>query len=453
MGWLTGSIEAKRAGFEVAELGSGDPLYPDQNFNSYADHAFGRNELVYACIMEKATSLPEAPLRVYAADGMGEPKEQHPLRTLIASPNPLMTEFELMEMLAIHLDLAGNGFWEIVLDRAGRPLELWPLRPDRVRIWPSKDGHTTYGFDIGNGRVVPLGENVVHFKLPNPKDAYVGQAPLRPALRAVALDNEATDFVKVLLQNKAVPGTVIETEHAIDDEVTKRLTAKWLEKFGGKNRGMPAFMQKGMKVHPLGLDLQKLEFPDLRTISESRICMSFGVPPILVGAKVGLDRSTFANYAEARRSFWEETLMPLQTRIAQTIIKKLLPMVNAGKVGAARVQVRFDNSEVLALRESEGARWEQATQALRAGAITVNDFRRRVGLPTAEGGDVYLRPAGVSPTDAQGNPAIDQPKPPAEDPAPDPEADNADEELAKSDAQIAKTIAYLAEYRRRNEGT
>lgn len=404
MGWLTGSPEAKLAGFEVSELGSGDPLYPEPSFANFSDHAFGRNELVYACIMEKATSLPEAPLRVYAADGMGEPKEQHPLRTLIASPNPHMTEFELMEMLVLHLDLAGNAFWEIVVDRAGRPVELWPLRPDRVRIWPQKDGRTLYGVEIGNGRVMPLGENVVHFKLPNPKDSYVGQAPLRPALRAVALDNEATDFVKVLLQNKAVPGTVIETEHAINEKVVKRLTAKWMERFGGKNRGMPAFLQKGMKVHALGLDLQKLEFPDLRTISESRICMVFGVPPILVGAKVGLDRSTFANYAEARRSFWEETLMPLQSRIAQTIIKKLLPMVNAGKVGAARVVVRFDNSNVLALRESEGDRWEQAIQALRAGGITVNEFCRRVGLPPKDGADIYLRPAGVTPTDASGKP-------------------------------------------------
>ncbi|WP_206341757.1 phage portal protein [Streptomyces ureilyticus] len=82
-----------------------------------------------------------------------------------------------------------------------------------------------------------------------------------------------------------------------------------------------------MDVKVLGLNLDQLRFPDLRTISETRICAGFGVPPVLVGAKAGLDRSTFANYAEARRSFWEETIMPDQRLIGDVIVR-LLPEVN-----------------------------------------------------------------------------------------------------------------------------
>lgn len=375
-------------------IGQPDALYPEPDFVNNAINGFDKNELVYACIMEKATSLPEAPFRVFGPDGMGEPR-RHPLSDLIAKPNPACTEFELMELTSIFLDLAGIAFWEIVKDRAGRPVEIWPLRPDLVRIFPKQNGHHEYGYAIGDGKIWPLGTDVIAFKYPNPMDPNLGQAPMRPANRAVALDNEATDFVKSLLQNKAVPGTVIETEHAIDEAVTERLTAKWIARFGGANRGQPAFLQKGMKVQTLGLDLTKLEFPDLRTISESRICMAFGVPPILVGAKVGLDRSTFANYGEARRSFWEETLIPLQTRMQQVIVAKLLPMFEGPR--PRRVTCRFDTSGVLALKESEANRWEKGTNALRAGGLLVNDFRRYVGLPTVPGGDVFLLPAGVIP--------------------------------------------------------
>lgn len=409
MGFLTGPPSAKDVGADAFSqqpfgLTGNDPSYPEPSFSSFASNGFTKNELVYACIMEKATSLPEAPLRVFPGDGSGAPRENHPLRLLLSNPNPLMSEFELFEMTVIHLDLAGTAFWEVVLDRAGRPVELWPLRPDRVRIYPQRNGRIRYGYEIGSGRVVDLGQNVVPFRLPNPLDPYVGQAPMRPAIRAVALDNEATDFVKALLENRAVPGTLIETEHAVDEEVTKRLELKWFQKFGGNNRGKPAFLQKGMKPHALGLSLTDLEFPDLRTISESRICMAFQVPPILVGAKVGLDRSTFANYAEARRSFWEETLMPLQKRIAQTVVRTLLPMVERGQQRPRRIVVRFDNSEVLALRESEGKRWELATQALRAGAITRRRFALQVGLPDpGEDADVYLQPAGVAQVDAGGH--------------------------------------------------
>ena len=426
---VDGSVQGRA--FLDRLLGPNDPLYPDPTFASNADKGFDKNELVYACIMEKATSLPEAPFRVYGADGMGLPRESHPLRELIANPNPSCTEFELMELTSIYMDLAGIAFWEVVTDRIGRPVELWPLRPDMVRIFPRQDGRHEYGYYLGNGRIINLGTNVLAFKYPNPTDPLLGQAPMRAANRAVALDNEATDFVKALLQNRAVPGTVITTEQRIDEATTDRLTERWIERFGKANRGAPAFLQKGMEVHTLGLDLGELEFPDLRTISESRICMSFGVPPILVGAKVGLDRSTFANYAEARKSLWEETLMPLQKRLAGVIVQKLLPMVEQGQgPRPRRVSCRFDNSEVLALKESEANRWEKGTQALRAGGLLVNDFRRYVGLPPVPGGDVFLIPAGVVPVEdpskvpaqAPALPAAEPPaaedEPPADEQAP-----------------------------------
>lgn len=379
-------------------LGPNDPLYPDPSFASNVAKGFDANELVYACVMEKATSLSEAKFRVFGPDGKGEPRENHPLRELISNPNPSLTEVELIEFTSIYMDLAGIAFWEVVTDRAGKPVQLWPLRPDMVRIFPRQDGNHEYGYYLGNGRIVPLGTNVLAFRYPSPSDPLLGQAPMRSANRAVALDNEATDFVKALLQNRAVPGTVIETEQKLDEALTDRLTEKWMERFSRNSRGKPAFLQKGMKVHTLGLNLGELEFPDLRTISESRICMSFGVPPILVGAKVGLDRSTFANYGEARRSFWEETLMPLQKRLESVIVQRLLPMVEQSQgPRPRRVVCRFDNSEVVALKESEANRWEKGTQALRAGGLLINDFRRYVGLPTVEGGDVFLIPAGVTP--------------------------------------------------------
>jgi len=438
MAWLSGKAQSMPAFPGGTRTGDGrgtvrgeaflqlagvdEPLYPEPSFISHADAGFAKNELVYACIMEKATSIPDAPLRVYSGDGLGASREEHPLRRLIANPNPVMTEFELMEMTVIHMDLAGTAFWEKVRDRAGRVVEVWPLRPDLVRILPQKNGRPRYAYVIGGGRVVDLGTDVIAFRYPNPVDPYLGQPPMRAALRAVALDNEATDFVKALLQNRAIPGTIIETEQKIDEALTERLTTKWIERFGGNRRGKPAFLQKGMKVQSLGLTLQQLEFPDLRTIAESRICMSFGVPPILIGAKVGLDRSTFANYREARVSLWEETLMPLQKRMQQVIVKELLPDVQPER--ARRSVVQFDNSEVLALRESEGKRWELATQALRAGGITVNQFCRYVGLPTNPDGDVYLRPAGVIPTDASGRPLIEVQTPA---PTPDPADDQSDE--------------------------
>jgi phage portal protein BeeE len=149
-----------------------------------------------------------------------------------------------------------------------------------------------------------------------------------------------------------------------------------------------------MDVQALGMNLRDLEFPDLRAYSESRICAALGVPPVLVGAKVGLDRSTFTNYAEARRQLWEDAIFSLQRRFRDPVTTQLLPEFTGP--GRPRVHVRWDNSEVLALQEAESAKWDRATNALARGGITVNDFRRTVGLDPVQGGDVFMIPAGVT---------------------------------------------------------
>lgn len=421
MGWLTGPpIERKQIGLQVPTGdqnviqippfgGGGQPnldgaIYPDAAYESYARNGYGRNELVYACITEKAQSLPQSSLRVYPAGAGGEPLDDHPLRRLLAQPNPVCTEFEFFELSVTYLDLAGGVPWLIERGRNGLPAELWPVRPDLLRVFPTADPRVyDYGYVLDPNaqprgqaeKIIPIPRgDLIHIRYPNPLDPFFGQAPLRPAARATSLDNAATEFVDTLLRNYAVPGVVITTAQAIDEEVASRLKQRWKHAFGGSRRGEPAFLQAGMDAKPMGLNLRDLEFPDLRTISESRICMALGVPPILVGAKVGLDRSTFTNYAEARVSFWEETIMPLQRRFGDPVRTRLLPEFTG--VGRRAVQARWDNSEVLALRESEQARWDRATQALRAGGTSVNDFRRTVGLPPVDGGDVFLVPAGVT---------------------------------------------------------
>lgn len=420
MGWLhpTGakdlpniiSVDPFGTGFNGRPNGDG-MLFPDSSYESYARNGFGRNELVYACIMEKARCFPQGVLRVYP-DGPGdrraEPLNDHRLRRLIAQPNPVTNEVEFEQLSIVYLDLSGNCYWLIIRGRDGLPSELWPIRPDLIRIIPSaRDPRVwAYGYvvDPTSGRfsgadVIPVSRrDMVHLKYPNPLDMYFGQAPLRPATRAVTVDNARTDFVDTLLRNDAVPRVVVKTTQEIDEKVTERLEERWMRKFGGANRGRPAFLQVGMDVEVLGLNLDELQFGDMSGITEARICSAMGVQPILVGAKVGLDRSTFANFKEAKAAFWETTLMDLQRLWFGGITTQILPEFLG--VGRQRVALRWDNSEVLALQEAETDKWERATNALARGGITQNDFRRVVGLDPVPGGDVFLIGAGVTQTPA-----------------------------------------------------
>jgi HK97 family phage portal protein len=433
MGWLDGSAERKAAQLllpvndgtqnviTLPAFSGGKPnldgvLYPDATYQSSASAGFGRNELVYACIRERAENLPQSVLRVYPGDQPGphgESLENHRLRRLIAQPNPVTGEFAFFELSVTYLDLAGNCYWLIQRGRDGLPAELWPVRPDLIRIFPTLDPRVwSYGYILDpttsarnvTSAIIPIAaRDMIHVKYANPLNAYFGQAPLRPAARAVSLDNAATDFVDTILRNYAVPGVVIKTASETSQAVADLLKRKWKAAFSGARRGEPAVLQAGMDVQPLGMSLHDLEFPDLRAQSESRICAALQVPPILVGAKVGLDRSTFTNYQEARKQLWEEGIFSLQRRFRDPVETQLLAEFTG--TGRARVTTRWDNSQVLALQEAESAKWERAVNALSHGGITVNDFRRVVGLDTDPAGDVFLLPRGAVPLPAGALPA------------------------------------------------
>jgi len=412
LGWLTETkADERKATIQIAPFGDTKSnlegtLYPDSSYGTYASLAFGRNELAYSCIMFKARTLPQGVLRVYTPNQV-EPLDDHRLRRLIEQPNPTTDETAFLMLSIVYLDLSGNSFWLIVRDKENRPTELWPLRPDLVRIVPNprnaRQWH--YGYVPNPGGVpqaidaIPVAFNdIIHIKYPNPLDQYFGQAPMRPATRAVSVDNARTDFVDTLLRNDAVPRTIITTQSEIDEQVVDRLERRWFRRFSGANRGKPAFLQQGMDVKVLGLNLDELQFGDMSGVTEARICMTFGVHPILIGAKVGLDRSTFSNYREAKAAFWEDEGMNLQAMFAGGVRSQLVPEFTG--VGRQPIGVRHDNSAVLALQEAESSKWERATNALARGGITINDFRATVGLDPVRGGDVFLIGAGVTVTPA-----------------------------------------------------
>jgi hypothetical protein len=135
----------------------------------------------------------------------------------------------------------------------------------------------------------------------------------------------------------------------------------------------------------MGMTFEEMGFEFLDARNEARICAVLDVPPILVGAKMGLDRATYANYREARLAWWQDVLLPLYADFEDALINQL-----ARRFGDPYIS--WDFSRVPAFREERNVLWTRATAALQAGAITVNEFCAEVGL-TDKGpaGNVFIR--------------------------------------------------------------
>lgn len=370
--------------------------WPNDNYTGYVNFGFNRNELVFACINKIMDSFSEAPLRIYDADDKEKPNSK--FRVLIKRPNPFMTEVGLWNMTQVYYRIAGNAYLEKIRNRAGQVVELWPLRPDHVKIVPSNETFIShYIYDIMGVKYPIPREDIIHFKNPNPLNQYFGMPFLKAGLRATAVDNESTDFIKVMLQNNAIPGVVIKIptkageKDPLNEALRNRLVNQFKQKFGGEKRGEPAIITNEMDIKPIGMNITDMAFPDLRGTSESRICMIYRVPPILIGAKVGLDRSTFANYFEARKSFYLDTISPEWRKFEDKLDMELVPEFEDESYNC-----KFDKSDIPAFQEMRNEKMETVNSAIVAGYILVNEARAEIDLDPTPNGNVFLRGLAIS---------------------------------------------------------
>ena len=118
----------------------------------------------------------------------------------------------LLETLAAQLLLHGNGYVQIMKDAAGRPVELFALRPERMTILVGSDGWPTgFTYKVGDQSLtIPLldddaSPNLIHIKDFHPADDHYGAGCLAAADQAIATHNAASAWNRTLLENAARP--------------------------------------------------------------------------------------------------------------------------------------------------------------------------------------------------------------------------------------------------------
>ena len=145
--------------------------------------------------------------------------------------------------------------------------------------------------------------------------------------------------------------------------------------------------RRSVKVTPLGFDPQQMDVKALRRIPEERVSAVLGVPAIVAGLGAGLDRSTFANMAEAREMAYESNIIPNQRLFAADLTSQLLPEWDA----TGKQRVAWDYKAVRVLQEDQNKLWVRVDTAVRGGWLTVARAQEMVGEQAEEADAVYLR--------------------------------------------------------------
>lgn len=374
---------------------AGRPLPTPDDYAKLAEDGYRKNIVVAACIWEIATSAsePVAIVERTLPDGTRQlVKSTHPLLRLLAQPNPTMSWYELMEILHVHQQISGNWYVHKVraLTSVGTPggavVQLWPLRPDRVRIVPNASGGIEkYTYSMSGAQPQDLRpEDVMHCPLhPDPLEDFYGLSPIAAVARAVDMDNQGMDYLRAFFLNAGAPAGLLKFKKKIVDPAERsRVKLQWQSEHSGE-RGWHtvSVLDADAEYQEIGSRPEKLRMNTIFDETEARICAAFGVPPILIGMVIGLNRSTYSNYREARVSLWDETLSPLYVRTAAKLTTGL-----AVEFGDDLV-IGFDLSRVHALQEQTDGRRKWAAEGWRSGLLTFNEARGIAGMPPVDGAE------------------------------------------------------------------
>lgn len=391
----------------------------------YSSRVDGRtNAAAVACVRWLQRTFPEAPTQVMVRKSGGlEPDDTHPLAMLLSHPNGAYSGLHLWSATVADLTYTGNAYWLKLRNSAGGVVELWWVPSTMLEPkWPESGSvfidHYDYTIDGKVTAVAPA--DVVHFRDGfDPNNIRKGLSPFAALAREIATDDEAANWTAGLLRNSATPGVLIapDGDAAPDDAELLEVKNRFIQQFSGDHRGAPLVMRSATKITPLSWSPDNMNLKDIRRIPEERISAVIGVPAMVAGLGAGLDRSTFANFAEAREAAYESCLIPLQRLLAAEINNQLTPDFG----DPARLYVHFDLSHVRVLQQDENDLHNRVREDVRAGVLTINEGRQMLGIEPLENSDRLLIPNVVTamlPTDMGATPEPVAPPQPLALPAP-----------------------------------
>lgn len=431
----------------------GKPVYTPANYTGFAHNGYAKNTVVYSAISKITIACSGINWVLYQKRSRSRKKwkelEEHPLLTLWDKPNPLQATASFIESLIGFYKITGNMYIEANTTSTAMkkpPMELWPVRPDKMTVIPNNMGYVgKYKFSsAGISRTwqvdaVTLRSAIMHLKTFNPVNDWYGLSPLEAALLSVDQNNAGQRWNLGLLQNSATPSGVLQMKVTdanprgeLTDEQYGRLRKEFEDSYvGARNAGRPLIIEGGLNWQAISMSPKDMDFLNNKKTTAEDIALAYGVPPELLG----LGTKTFANYKEARQAFYEETVLPTMDAFRDHLNMWLVPAYGDG------LYFDYDKDDIEALVEKREAKY---TSLQAVNFLSINEKREAAGYDTKEGLDLYnlngvlytedeLANIGLTPDDLNTDQESDNPEPPPSKPPQDEDENEDDDEVDSGD--------------------
>lgn len=269
---------------------------------------------VFAIVHSLAVATAKVDWHLYQSAASGLPEDRventtHASIDLWKMPNPVMPRRRFVETAQQHIDLTGESDILASLIGYGQkriPLELWPIRPDRIRPIPDPfEFLKGYVYTSPDGEEIPLETNeCLPILMPNPRNPYRGLGPIQSILSTLDSTRNAEEFEAAFYENSAAPGGIIQVEQELGDTAFDQLRARWEAAHQGASKAhRVAILEGGMTWVDRQFTQRDMQMAEMRTLRRDTILEAFGYPKPMLGITEDVNRAN-AEAAEYVFSKW-----------------------------------------------------------------------------------------------------------------------------------------------------
>lgn len=377
----------------------GQELPSIQNNNAWEEYLVGRGytvntdtaikvAAVIRCCDVVAKTMASLPLNLLTTqNGHREKATNHKLyKLLYRLPNKETTAYEFWHMYVFSLMLTSGAFAKIKRDKNGFITALWNIPTCNCSEIQHNQITGERYIDVWStqNNVERLREGEFMYT-PGLRFTSTNQSedPIEIAADVLGLTLALNGYANDFFVNGSNVGGFIECEGSLSDTAYTRFKESWKNAYMGvKNQHKVAFLEDGLKFNALKANPQDSQVLESRRFAVNEICRIFGVPPHKV---YDLDRATFSNIEHQNIEYAQESIIPMCTRIEQTIYKDLLTFREQDFL-----YTKFNQNALL--RGDIAARTAYYHNGRQDGWLCADDIRELEDmdkLPQNAGGDVY----------------------------------------------------------------
>jgi len=341
---------------------------------------------VWSAVRLISGTIASLPFDVFQRTSNGKTEARsHPLYTLLHDTwNPVagISSFVGRELLAVHLLVWGNAFFEIERNRAGQVIALWPIHPTAVSVTRDEAGRKLFRVRVDGEEIVLRGDSILHVPGMG-TDGVAGLIPMLVQREAIGLSKAATEYSARFFSNSSVPPGILRVNAPLRQEQEAKLRKAWETASSGLSNAHRIAVLSGVEFQSMGMSARDSQLIEARKLSVTDVARIFNLPPHLLGDTGAI---SYASVEQSMLAYVMHCIQPLCRRIESEMNMALMPPGMFCQLDL-RGLMRGDNASRAAFYVA----------MVNNGLMPPNEIRSLEDLPPLPGGDDLRAPLNTAP--------------------------------------------------------